>query len=182
MQRGERITLVFIVLFSAYLVFDRTWPLLKPKEPDPGIPFYSTADAALKTKAGKLIDQLHCKQCHDLWGRKMIAISVNSLMHQSMDVPAPRLEGIGSLRSEQWLYRYFSAKDPQKILPSRLKKEFQMPSYAGLPEDERRALAKYMSSLKVERWYLRQTKQAEYEVLTGKPYPKDDSGNAQAPK
>lgn len=171
MQRGERITLVFIVLFSAYLVFDRTWPLLKPKEPDPGIPFYSTAAPALKAKAGKLIDELHCKQCHDLWGRKIVAISVNSLMRQNMDVPAPRLEGIGSLRSEKWLYRYFSAKDPQKILSSRLKKEFRMPSYAGLPEHERRTLAAYMSSLKVKRWYLRQTKKAEYEVLTGKPYP-----------
>ena len=64
-------------------------------------------------------------------------------------VPAPALDGIGSLRTEEWFYHYFSVPDPQSILPSRLKPEYRMPSLADLPEADRRALAQYMASLKV---------------------------------
>jgi hypothetical protein len=85
-------------------------------------------------------------------------------------VPAPILDGMGSLRSEDWLYQYFSAINPQAILPSRLKKEYQMPSYAHLPDSERRLLARYMASLKVQDWYLEETRKAEHEVLTGQEY------------
>ena len=45
-----------------------------------------------------------------------------------------------------------------------------MPSYAQLPEKERRLLAAYMASLKVQDWYLQETRKAEYEKLTGKDY------------
>ena len=55
-------------------------------------------------------------------------------------------------------------------MPSRLKPEFRMPSYAALPEERRRLLAKYMDSLKVEDWYLEETKKREYEKLTGEKY------------
>ena len=82
----------------------------------------------------------------------------------------PPLDGIGSLRDEAWFYDYFSAENPQSILPSRLKKEFQMPSYANLKEVERRLLASYLASLKVKDWYLEETKKMEYEKLTGKSY------------
>ena len=85
-------------------------------------------------------------------------------------VPAPMLDGLGSLRSEEWFYQYFSAANPQAILPSRLKLEFRMPSYAKLPENERRLLASYMASLKVKDWYLEETRKAEYVKLTGKEY------------
>lgn len=88
----------------------------------------------------------------------------------SANVPAPVLDGIGSLRDEQWFYAYFSAENPQAILSTRLKKMYQMPSYAHLPEDERKILASYMASLKVQDWYLEETKKAEFEKLTGKPY------------
>ena len=166
MQRGEWGTITAIVVIATVLLGIRTWEVLKPKEPDPGIPFYSTATPELKQKAGKLIDNLQCKSCHKLWGR--------SLMEMTMNVPAPRLDGIGALRSEEWFYKYFSAEDPQQILPSRLKKEFRMPSFANLSEEERHTLAAYMSSLKVEKWYLHETKKAEYEVLTGKTYATGD--------
>ena len=85
-------------------------------------------------------------------------------------VPAPALDGIGAIRDEKWLFNYFSAQDPGTILPSRLKKEYRMPSYAFLPEEDRRVLAKYMSSLKVKDWYLKETKKSEYEKLTGKKF------------
>ena len=85
-------------------------------------------------------------------------------------VPAPSLDGIGSLRTKEWLYSYFSSENPQSILPTRLKKEFQMPSYANLPESERELLAEYIGSLKVEDWYLEETKKKEYEKLTGLEY------------
>ena len=48
-----------------------------------------------------------------------------------------------------------------------LKQEYRMPSYAGMPENERHTLASYLASLKVRDWYLEQTRQAEYEKLTG---------------
>lgn len=165
MQRGELATISVIVVIATVLLGIRTWEVLKPKEPDPGIPFYSNAKPGLKQEAGKLIDNLQCKTCHKLWGR--------SLMQMSMNVPAPRLDGIGSLRSEEWFYKYLSSKNPQEILPSRLKKEFRMPSYASLSDKERHVLAAYLSSLKVEKWYLQETKKAEYKALTGKSYPAD---------
>jgi len=82
-------------------------------------------------------------------------------------VPSPMLDGMGSLRDEAWLYAYLSAPDPQSILPSRLKKEYRMPSYAGLPEAERRTLAAYLASLRVRDWYLAETRRMEQEKLTG---------------
>ncbi len=127
---------------------------------DGGIPFYSTASNELKVAGSDSYRQRGCKSCHSLW-------SVRDL---TANVPAPKLDGIGSLRDEEWFYAYFSAESPQAILPSRLKKKYQMPSYAYLPEQERKLLAAYMSSLKVEDWYLEETKKAEYEKLTGKTY------------
>lgn len=83
-------------------------------------------------------------------------------------VPAPPLDGIGTLKTEAWLYDYFSAENPQSILPSRLKPQYRMPSLAKLTEAERRDLAAYMASLKVEDWYLEETKKAEHDALFGK--------------
>jgi len=71
------------------------------------------------------------------------------------------------LHNEEWFYRYFSATDPQAIVPSRLKPQFRMPSYAHLPEKDRRMLAQYMASLKVKDWYLARVKKAEHRALTG---------------
>lgn len=82
-------------------------------------------------------------------------------------VPAPALDGIGSWRDQEWIYAYLSTENPQLVLPSRLKKEYQMPSYATMPDRDRRILAKYLSSLKVEEWYLDEARQAECRKLTG---------------
>ena len=128
---------------------------------DPGIPFYSTAPKDVQRQASDLYRDLGCRDCHSLWGTRNIM----------QFVPAPSLDGIGSLRSEEWLYRYFSAENPQAILPSRLKKKYRMPSYAHLPEAKRRLLARYFASLKVKDWYLDEVRKAEYEKLTGKPWP-----------
>lgn len=124
---------------------------------DRDIPFFSTATHDEASAAMDIYRSNGCKSCHTLW----------TLQDAMQFVPAPMLDGIGSLRTEDWLYAYFSSSDPQAILPSRLKKQYQMPSYATLPESQRRLLAKYMSSLKVKDWYLEQTRKAEYEKLTG---------------
>jgi cbb3-type cytochrome oxidase cytochrome c subunit len=126
------------------------------------IPYYSTATKDVAERAMVVYRENGCKECHSLWTLKDIMESV----------PAPILDGIGSLRSEEWLYQYLSAGDPQKILPTRLKKEYKMPSYASLPEEDRRVLASYLASLKVKDWYLEQTKEAEYKKLTGLEYKK----------
>jgi len=130
---------------------------------DKGIPFYSTLSEVEQVKGADLYRKLSCRNCHTIWAVKNIMETV----------PAPSLDGIGSLRSEAWLYAYFSAKDPQSIVPTRLKKKYEQPSYASLPEEDRRFLAKYFASLKVKDWYLQETKASEYKKLTGKKYLKE---------
>ena len=160
MRRGEIGILAVAVLSVVILVGVKFLRGGGDTEFDRGVPFYTTASTELKVAGSDIYRQLGCKSCHSLW-------SVRDL---TANVPAPKLDGIGSLRDEQWFYAYFSAESPQAMLPSRLKKKYQMPSYAHLPEQERKLLAAYMSSLKVEDWYLEETKKAEYEKLTGKPY------------
>lgn len=160
MKRGEKLVLAliaFVVLSMASLNF---WRVETNHEVDKGIPFYSTASADLTRGAMDVYHRENCKGCHALWTVKNLYESV----------PAPNLDGIGSLRNEEWFFTYFSASNPQAILPSRLKQEFRMPSFAQLPENERRLLASYMASLKVKDWYLTETRKAEYEKLTGKEY------------
>ena len=156
MKSGEKIILagmaVLVVGLGGYRVITH--------KPDRGIPYHSTASPELEAQGAALYAKLSCKDCHSLWTER------NMLQF----VPAPALDGIGSIRSEDWFYHYFSAPNPQAILPSRLKKQYRMPSYAQLPESQRRLLAQYMASLKVDDWYLAQTRKAEYEKLTGKTY------------
>ncbi|MDX8409709.1 MAG: cytochrome c [Mariprofundales bacterium] len=158
MKRGEwmiagAIALVVVVAVVKGVVSP---PAASQKETDK-IPFYSIAPHGLEVEASDLYRNLGCRDCHSLWG-------VRNIMQF---VPAPMLDGVGSWRSEQWLYDYFSADDPQKIIPSRLKKKYRMPSYAHLPEDVRHTLARYFSGLKVKDWYLDAARAAEYEKLTG---------------
>jgi len=160
MKKGEKGILLGIAVVSVGMMLFQGVMVSQEAEKDPGIPFYSTASKEVQSAATVLYRKYKCRDCHSLWGLRNIMQSV----------PAPSLDGMGSLRSEQWLFEYFSAEDPQKILPSRLKPEFRMPSFAHLPESERRLLARYVASLKVEDWYLKETQKAEYEKLTGEEY------------
>ena len=160
MRRGEILILATIGVVVAGLMIRNVIRLRSGAEPDRGIPFYSTATPGLMREAGELYRSNNCRGCHSLW-------TVKSALES---VPAPALDGIGSLRTEQWFYDYFSAADPQRILPSRLKLEYRMPSFANLSDDDRHTLARYMASLKVQDWYLEGTRAAEYEKLTGKEY------------
>jgi sulfur-oxidizing protein SoxX len=155
MKRGEKVVLALIglVLFASVV---RSQLHVEEKH-DRDIPFYSTATPDVARKAMDIYRSNGCKSCHTLW----------TLQDMLQSVPAPMLDGIGSLRTETWLYEYLSSPNPQVVLPSRLKKEYQMPSYATLPEGERHLLAQYLASLKVKDWYFDQTKKAEYEKLTG---------------
>jgi len=159
MRKGEKI--IFGVMAVSVVVMIGV-KITKNEEAgeDPGIPFYSTAQPDLTASAAKIMHLVNCKKCHSIWGTKDFTQSV----------PAPSLDGMGMFRTEEWLYKYFSAENPQEILPSRLKEEYRMPSLSNLTEKERRDLAKYIFSLKVEDWYLDETKKARYEKLTGKKY------------
>jgi hypothetical protein len=160
MKRGE---IAVLGLIGLVLVVGVIRSLLHVEgKHDKDIPFYTTAAHDLSVKGMEIYNHNGCKECHSLWTMKDIMETV----------PAPILDGIGSLRSETWLYDYLSSPNPQAILPSRLKKKWSMPSYANIPEGDRHLLAKYLASLKVKDWYLEQTKKAEYEKLTGKVYPK----------
>lgn len=160
MKAGEKFVLVSIGLLVLFSVVRSE--LHVEEKHDNDIPFYSTASYDDARSAMDVIRKNNCKNCHSLWTLKDMLESV----------PAPMLDGIGSLRTQDWFYNYLSSPDPQKILPTRLKKEYGMPSYASLPEADRRLLAKYLSSLKVKDWYLEQTKEAEYKKLTGLEYKK----------
>lgn len=160
MKRGEKVVLAVIAVIVLGLMGRNFWHIESDHDVDKGIPFYSTASAELTRAGSDIYRQQNCKGCHSLW-------TVRNMLES---VPAPMLDGIGSLRSEEWFYQYFSAKNPQEILPSRLKPEYRMPSYVQLPEQDRRVLAGYMASLKVKDWYLEETRKAEYEKLTGKEY------------
>jgi sulfur-oxidizing protein SoxX len=99
MRRGETVTLAVIGVVVAGLIA-RNVISLHTQPPDPGIPFYSTADPALLREAGDLYRENDCRQCHSLWTVKSVFESV----------PAPALDGIGALRREEWLYPYFYAR------------------------------------------------------------------------
>ncbi len=157
MKRGEK---TILILTMVVVVGVMGWNYLRQRESttnDTSIPFFSNASAQLSQEAGELVRKYECRSCHTLW-------TVRDMLRA---VPAPALDGIGSLRDREWLLTYLSAPNPQEILPSRLKKEFQMPSYAGLPDDERGILADYLASLQVKDWYLMETRAAECRVLTG---------------
>ena len=160
MKKGEKGILIGIAAVSLGMMLVQGFMISQEAGEDPGIPFYSTAPKEVQAQASVLYRKYNCRDCHSLWG----------LRNVMQAVPAPSLDGMGSLRSEEWLYDYFSAQDPQSILPSRLKKRFQMPSFAHLPESERRLLASYVASLKVDDWYLKEVQKAEYEKLTGEEY------------
>jgi len=158
LRRGEKgifgLIAVVVVGFAIYNFIElQSHPLSE----DPGVPFYSTASHEVERAATDIIRRENCRDCHTLW-------AVRNVMQA---VPSPPLDGMGSLHTEEWLYRYFSASDPQSIVPSRLKPKYRMPSYARLTEHDRRLLAKYMASLKVKDWYLQEVKKTEYEKLTG---------------
>ncbi len=148
-----------ILLFAAALVVAIVQSMIKTpaQTMDNSLPYYSTADAQLTQAGSDLYHSLQCRNCHKIW-------SVKSLYNT---VPAPSLDGIGSLRSEDWLFRYFSAENPQAMLKTRLKAKYKMPSYAFLPEAKRRLLARYFSSLRVRDWYLDETIKAEQKKLLG---------------
>ena len=160
MKAGEKFVLGSIGVILLFSVIRYDLHVKQPHERD--IPYYSTATREVAEKANDIYRANGCKQCHSLW-------TIKDMMET---VPAPILDGIGSLRTEPWLYKYLSSTSPQEILPSRLKKKYMMPSYANLSESDRRVLAKYLASLKVKDWYLEETRKAEYEKLTGLEYKK----------
>ena len=155
MKKGELAVLGAIGLLVAAGLIRAA--VQRPQAQDREIPYYTTATADLSARAGDLIRAQGCRQCHSLWTTR----------DPMQAVPAPMLDGMGALRSESWLFDYFSSADPQAILPSRLKREYRHPSYAALPETDRRTLAQYLASLQVKDWYLEQTKRLEHDKLTG---------------
>lgn len=164
MKKGEKGILIIMAIAVVGAMVYKAVSISENTEPDRGIPFYSTASPEVEKQAGVLMRELNCRDCHKYNG------AFGGITSLVQNVPAPPLDGIGAIRSEEWFFNYFSAKNPQTILPSRLKKEFQMPSFASLSEKERRLLAGYMASLQVKDWYLQETKKTEYEKLTGKTY------------
>lgn len=165
MRTGEKLILGGMAILLAGLMVRNYIGFSETPDQEKSIPFYSTASKELTIAGDAIYKAQNCKKCHSLW-------TIKNLM---ATVPAPVLDGIGSLRSEEWLLAYFSSEDPQKILKGRLKEEWSMPSYAHLPQEDRETLAAYMASLKVEDWYLEDLKKLEYKKLTGNEWPGPDA-------
>ncbi len=161
MRRGEKWILGGMAVLIIGLMVRNYFGYAALPSQEKSIPFYSTASKELTRAGDKIYKAQNCKKCHALWTLKNIMATV----------PAPMLDGMGSLRSEQWLFDYFSSENPQAILKGRLKAEWSMPSYAHLTEQDRRTLAAYIASLKVEDWYLEDLKKLEYKKLTGNEWP-----------
>lgn len=160
MKSGEKFVLASV---GALLLFGIVRSQVHVEEKhEKDIPFYSTASADVASRAMDVYRDNGCKSCHTLW----------TSQDMTQNVPAPMMDGIGSIRTEAWFYEYLSAAEPQLIIPSRLKKQYRMPSFASMPEADRRLLASYLASLKVQDWYLEETRKAEYEKLTGLVYKK----------
>jgi len=158
LRRGEKgIYALIAVVIIGLGIYNYIQLQRHPLSEDPGVPFYTTASHDLERAATDIIRRENCRDCHTLW-------AVRNVMQA---VPSPPLDGVGSLHDEAWFYHYFSARNPQTIVPSRLKPKYRMPPYAALPEHERRLLAQYMESLKVKDWYLKEVRKTEYEKLTG---------------
>ena len=157
MRNGEKWILGVIGTVVVVLMIRNYFGIIAVPTHEKSIPFYTTASPELSRAGSALYKANNCKRCHSLWTVKNVMATV----------PAPILDGVGSLRSEQWLLDYFSAEDPQTMLKGRLKAEWSMPSYAHLPIEERETLAAYMANLKVEDWYLEDLKKLEYKKLTG---------------
>lgn len=160
MKSGEKFVLIVALALLVFGIVRSELHVDQKHEND--IPYYSTATPEVATRATDIYRDNGCKSCHSLW----------TLKDMTQSVPAPILDGLGSLRTEQWFYDYLSSPNPQTVLPSRLKLQYRMPSYANIPEADRRVLAQYLASLKVKDWYLEETKKAEYEKLTGLTYKK----------
>ncbi len=156
MRRGEKVVFAIMGIMVVAVMVKNALTQSSSVE-DRTIPYYTDAPEPLQRTALDVIRRENCRQCHSLW-------TVKNIMNS---VPAPILDGMGSLHDEKWFYSYLSSPNPQSILPTRLKKEFQMPSYADLPESDRRVLAQYLASLKVKSWYLAETRKAERQKLTG---------------
>ncbi len=102
MKQGEKIVLIVIVLAVAGTAAFKL--LTRDTGPDKGIPFHTTASAELAQAATEIYKRNSCKDCHSLWTERDMLQSV----------PAPALDGIGSLHDEEWFYKYFSAPNPQE--------------------------------------------------------------------
>ena len=167
MRKGEKGIFVAMGISVLILLGVKAYQGAKYTDPDPGIPFFTTASKQVTAEAARVMKDGNCKSCHSLWGTR----------EMTQAVPAPPLDGMGYFRNEEWLYDYFSAANPQDILASRLKPEYRQPSFSNFSDSDRRVLAKYIASLQVEDWYLEETKKRRYEKLTGKDYVAENSNN-----
>jgi len=75
-----------------------------------------------------------CPSCHKIWN-----------LGSSRGGP---LDGVGSRRDQDWLYRYLSSSNPQVMLPSTQKMIYRMPSFAQVAEQDRADMAAFLASLK----------------------------------
>ena len=125
LRAGEWLVLAGTVVICAFAALVGTLIYLKPP---PAEYLYTQSAAAQLGEA--IYRRESCRDCH-----KVLAAGSSS---------GPRLDGIGARRTRAWLEAYLSDLRPQPADPAY---RVRMPSYAGLPEEERLALVAYLFAL-----------------------------------
>ncbi len=129
LKKGEMWMLVAMVFFVSLAAY-----LSQGVEKDYN-PYYQEITEASE-KGHQVYRKYECYKCHRIIG----------MGH----MPGPKLDGLSNRRSREWLKTYLTSENPQKMIPSRFKKEFQMPSYATMPNSEMNQLLDYLGSLKMK--------------------------------
>ena len=125
LRAGEWLVVVGAVSICAFAALVGTLIYLKPP---PAEYLYTPSAAAQLGEA--IYRRESCRDCH-----KVLAGGSSS---------GPRLDGIGARRSRTWLEAYLTDSSAQPAGPAY---RVRMPSYAGLPTEERLALVAYLSAL-----------------------------------
>ncbi len=130
MKKGEKVIwgmvalITVCALYAGYVVYNAPARLM---------PTYQV-ESKVAGRGEVVYRENNCSACHRVW-----------------DMGGHRggaLDGVGSRRDAEWLTAYLSTENPQEILPSTVKKIYQMPSFASMDADSRADLVAYLNSLK----------------------------------
>jgi len=126
LRTGEWIVVVGSVLIGAFAAL--VGALIHAKPP----PVEWLYDETAASRAGEAVYRREgCGTCHQVFG--------NGATY------GPKLDGVGSRRSAEWLRAYLI--DPRPGVGDRPYR-VRMPAYAGLPQRERDALVDYLQALR----------------------------------
>ena len=123
LRAGEWLVVVGALLIAGFAALVGSLIYLKPPPAE-----YGYVDSAAAQQGEAIYRRESCRDCHKIFGNGSTS--------------GPRLDGVGSRRSQSWLQAYL-------LTPSVGDKPYRsrMPSYAHLKAEERDALVAYLLAL-----------------------------------